>query len=366
MKQYTLSELCAEIEDALQMELNPTYWVKAEIVELSTRGGHCYMELAEKAENGIHAAKLRATCWSNIYTMLGAYFQEETGSKLQAGMQVLVEVEVRFHAVYGLSLNVINIDPAYTIGGLAQQRQKTIARLQAEGIMDMQKSLRLPSLCLRLAVISSEKAAGYEDFTNQLSQSGFLFTSELFSAVMQGENAGRSMIEALSRIAAEEERWDAVVIIRGGGASADLTCFDDYELCSHCAQFPLPILTGIGHTKDVSILDMVAQMSLKTPTAVAAFLTEHIQIQQSRLDDLRRRLKQTAERQVMIRKHKIEMLWQAIQMHSPERIYQKGYSLLTSNGKIVRNINELSVGSIIETHLRDGIATSRVEKLTEA
>lgn len=363
MKHYTLSELCAEIEDALQMELNPTYWVTAEIVELSVRGGHCYMDLAEKAENGIHAAKMRATCWSNIYSMLGAYFYEETGTKLQAGLQVLVETEVRFHPIYGLSLNIINIDPAYTIGGLAKQRQKTITRLQSEGVMDMQKSLQLPNLCLRIAAISSEKAAGYQDFTDQLKQSGFKFQTELFNAVMQGENASRSLVDALGKILEQEDSWDAVVIIRGGGASADLSCFDDYELCNHCAQFPLPILTGIGHTKDVSILDMVAMLSLKTPTAVAAFLTEHAQMQYDKLEDFKRRLRQTADRQIMIRKHKMEMLWQNIQMHSPERIYRKGYSLLMHNGKIVRNLNDVSLGSMIETHLNDGIISSRVEKL---
>lgn len=358
MKSLTLSELNDLIGEVLTNALDNTYWVRAEIASLSTRGGHGYFDLIEKGETGLMNAKVRATCWSNLYPMLNAYFQEETGTSLQVGMQVLVEVEINYHNVYGLSVNIVNIDPSYTIGDLAKQRQQTILKLQQEGIFDLQKGLVLPTLIRRLAVISSEQAAGYEDFMHQLSESGFAFYPTLFTATMQGDYAETSLIEALQAINQQQEQFDAVVIIRGGGASVDLSCFDSYNLCCHCAQFPLPILTGIGHTRDISILDMVVHTSLKTPTAVAAFLIERFTSQKERLEQLRMRLKQTADRQIMLRKHKIEMLRQQLAMLSPERIYQKGYSLLTMNGKIIRSIQDVQRGQELVTYLKDGSVTS--------
>jgi len=361
MTSFTLSELSYQVEEALQNELDSTYWVRAEIASISTRSGHAYLDLVEKSPSGQLAAKLRATCWANVYGLLLPYFQSETGSELQTGMQILVEVEVSFHAVYGLSLNIINIDPSYTIGDLARQRQQTILRLQQEGVFDLQRSLTLPTLIQRIAVISSGKAAGYEDFIHQLQQSGFSFQYRLIEATMQGENAATSILSALHTISDEIESFDAIIIIRGGGASIDLNCFDDYNLCCHCAQFPLPILTGIGHTRDISILDMVAHTCLKTPTAVAAFLIDRFSFQQEHLQQLRLRLRQTAERQITLRRHRIELLRQALLMQSPERIYQKGYSLLTHNGHIIRSINDVASGQIITTHLQDGSINSIVQ-----
>lgn len=359
MKQYSLSEICGFIEDIIAMETE-TYWVRAEIASISEKGGHCYLELVEKAETGLLAAKLRATCWANTYTLLKPYFEEETGSRLQAGMQVLVEIEIAFHAVYGLSANILNIDPKYTVGDLARQRQETIAKLQKEGVMDMNKALVLPTIVRRIAVISAESAAGYGDFCHQL-QGNYHFETTLFPAIMQGEHAAKSIIAALDSIAAQEEEFDAVVIIRGGGATTDLSCFDDYNLCNHCAQFPLPVITGIGHTRDVSVIDMVAFEALKTPTAVAQFFVDAREQQAIRIQELRRRLRQTAERQILIRRHKIEMLAQAIKMHSPERIYNMGYSLATINGKIVRSKTDIQTGDILTTHLQDGNTTSIVQ-----
>ena len=359
MKQYSLSEICSLIEDILAMETE-NYWVRAEIASISEKSGHCYLELVEKASNGLLAAKLRATCWANVYSLLRPYFEQETGSRLQTGMQILVEIELNFHAVYGLSANIINIDPKYTVGDLARQRQETIARLQQEGVFEMNKALVLPTIVHRIAVISAESAAGYGDFCHQLSQAGFRFETTLFAAIMQGENAAKSIISALTAIAAQEEEFEAVAIIRGGGATTDLSCFDDYNLCNHCAQFPLPIISGIGHTRDISVLDMVAFRALKTPTAVAQFFVD-ARIQQTiRIQELRRRLQQTAERQVLIRKHKIEMLRQAIQLRSPEHIYRMGYSLATLNGKVVHTKTELQSGDILTTHLQDGSITSVV------
>lgn len=361
MKALSLSELSAEIEDALQAELEPSYWVQAEIASLSSRSGHAYLDLVEKAQSGQLAAKYRATCWANVYGLLRPYFMSETGADLQTGMQVLVEVTVTFHAAYGLSLNIVNIDPSYTLGDLARQRQQTISRLQQEGVFDLQKSLVLPTLVSRLAIISSHQAAGYEDFVHQLQQSGFAFSTTLFPATMQGDNAPQSILQALQQIADQYEHFDAVILIRGGGATTDLGCFDDYNLACHCAQFPLPILSGIGHTRDISIVDMVAHMSLKTPTAVATYLIDGYATQAERIAQLRLRLKQTAERQIMLRRHRIELLRQSLLMQSPERIYQKGYSLLTIDGKVVKSITEVKKDDIVVTHLKDGSVQSLVQ-----
>jgi exodeoxyribonuclease VII large subunit len=345
MEALTLTELCLLIGEALDDSLAPSYWVQAEISSLSTKGGHMYLELIDGK-----TAKMRATCWAGTQEMLNAYFESETGQRLQAGMKVLVEAEVQYHPVYGLSLSIIGIDPAYTIGDIAQQRQKTIAQLQADGLLDAQQLLPLPTLIRRIAVISSPNAAGYEDFKHQLDNSPYRFETQLFGATMQGEGAVKSIIAALEGIAG----FDAVAIIRGGGATTDLSCFDNYELCAVCAQFDLPILSGIGHTRDVSVLDLVAHEALKTPTAVAEWLIHRMDEQMAKVADLMLRLQRTAERQILIRRHRVELLEQRLATCNPERIYQRGYSLLTKNGKIIRSVNELLPGDKVTTHLADG------------
>lgn len=345
MIRYTLSELCAEIGEALNECLAPSYWVQAEISSLSERGGHMYLELIDGK-----TAKMRATCWAGTKEMLMAYFESETGQVLQAGMKVLVEAEVHYHPVYGLSLSIIGIDPAYTIGDIAQQRQRTIQQLEKDGLLDAQQLLPLPTLIRRIAVISSPNAAGYEDFKHQLDNSPYRFETQLFGATMQGEGAAKSIIAALEGISG----FDAVAIIRGGGATTDLSCFDNYELCAVCAQFDLPILSGIGHTRDVSILDLVAHEALKTPTAVAEWLIHRMDEQMAKVADLMLRLQRTAERQILIRRHRVEMLEQRLLACNPEHIYQRGYSLLTKNGKIVRSVEELLPGDKVTTHLADG------------
>lgn len=345
MEALTLTELCLLIGEALDDSLAPSYWVQAEISSLSTKGGHMYLELIDGK-----TAKMRATCWAGTQEMLNAYFESETGQRLQAGMKVMVEAEVQYHPVYGLSLSIIGIDPAYTIGDIAQQRQKTIAQLQADGLLDAQQLLPLPTLIRRIAVISSPNAAGYEDFKHQLDNSPYRFETQLFGATMQGEGAVKSIIAALEGIAG----FDAVAIIRGGGATTDLSCFDNYELCAVCAQFDLPILSGIGHTRDVSVLDLVAHEALKTPTAVAEWLIHRMDEQMAKVADLMLRLQRTAERQILIRRHRVELLEQRLATCNPERIYQRGYSLLTKNGKIIRSVNELLPGDKVTTHLADG------------
>ena len=385
MKQYSLSELCAEIQEVVENDLLERYWVRAEIASLSARG-HCYMELVEKAENNTLAAKVRATCWNNVYSLLSAYFIQETGQALRVGMQVLVEVSVDFHPVYGLSLNIWNIDPTYTQGDLAKQRQATIQRLTEDGVMELQQSLEIPTLVRKVAVISAADAAGYGDFCDQLKNNrfGFRFELSLFAATMQGDHAPRSIIQALGKIASEEEKWDIVVIIRGGGATTDLGCFDDYELASHCAQFPLPILSGIGHTRDMSIVDMVTHTSVKTPTAAAEWLIERVAEQVERVNQLEVRLQRatqyavvqennklqaylqrmsySAQRLIMQEQNRLQMWGKTIELHSPERIFKMGYSLTTLNGKPVMKKEDVKDGDVLKTYVQDGVVESVVKK----
>jgi exodeoxyribonuclease VII large subunit len=362
METISLYDLCHEISDVLATGLPGSCWVRAEIASLTLRNGHAYFELVEKAESGVLAAKARATCWASTYKILSAFFAEETGEALRTGMQILVEAEVSFHAVYGLSLNIINIDPSYTIGDMARKRLETIRRLQADGVWDLQRAFCLPTLIRRIAVISSKEAAGYEDFIHQLAETHYDIHAELFPAIVQGDQAERSIITALLQISNEADRFDAVVIIRGGGATTDLGCFDSYELANHCAQFPLPVLTGIGHTRDISIVDMIAHLPLKTPTAVAAFLIGRFRDEEERIHDLRQRLARTRERQILIRQHRIDMLRMRLETCNPERIYRRGYSLLTDpDGHIIRSVEAVRPGQRLLTHLSDGQIISRAE-----
>lgn len=384
MEKYSLKELCDWIQEILENDLPNRYWVCAEIASMSVRG-HCYMELVEKAENGILAAKVRATCWSNVYHLLSAYFLQETGQSLHTGLQVMLEVSVEYHAVYGLSLNVWNIDPTYTLGDLAKQRQATIQQLTEDGVMDLQKALQIPSLPRRVAVISSADAAGYGDFCDQLKHNrfGFKFHVQLYPAVVQGDTAARSVVQALNSIAALEEEWDVVVIIRGGGACTDMSCFDDYNLASHCAQFPLPIIAGIGHTRDVSVVDMVVHTSVKTPTAAAEWLIERVAEQVERVGSLMLRLQRATQNAVSREKNrlllyeqqifnavrgkavrergKLDLWMKTIELHSPERIFKMGYSLTMVNGKMVHSQSEVNEGDVLETHLHDGVIQSVVK-----
>ena len=384
MRQYSLIELCDQIDEVLSIELAESYWVRAEIASLTERG-HCYMELVEKARNNSIAAKVRATCWSHVYHLLAAYFANETGQALSVGMQVLLQVEVSFHAVYGLSLNVLGIDPTFTLGDMARQRQQTIQRLQEDGVMEMQKALEMPKLPRRIAVVSAADAAGYGDFCHQLESNngGFLFRTRLFPAIMQGEQSPMSIINALESIAASAENYDVVVIVRGGGATTDLRNFDDYSLAFHCANFPLPIIAGIGHTRDVSIVDMVVHTSVKTPTAAAEWLINSMQMQADKIGELYMRLQRAAQHAVSQQNNRLASLWQSLRfatqrrvqkqrlqlelwnktiaLHSPERIYQMGYSLTTANGKIVKSIHDVKAGEELMTHTADGVIRSIVE-----
>lgn len=360
---YSLSEFQSIIQEVLYGTLPDNYWIHAEIASIQIKSGHCYLELVEKAPDGKLSAKTRATCWNQRYALLSNYFTSHTNSTLQVGMQVLLAVEVSYHPVYGLSLNITNIDPSYTLGALAKARQETLIRLQQEGLLEIQQQLRLPTLTQRLAILSADTAAGYGDFVDQLNHSPYRFQMRLFPCIMQGDNTTTSIQQALANITKDIHAYDAVIIIRGGGATTDLNCFDHYDLCKVCALFPLPIITGIGHTRDISLLDHVAHTALKTPTAVAAFLVGRMDRLVDQIGSMQQRLRLTADRQILIRKHRIELIEQKLLLRSPERIYQMGYSLLTLNGTIVRSTQQVTPGQQVTTHLKDGTIESIIQKI---
>lgn len=288
----TLFELNSLVRSALKHTLLPTYWLMAELSQVRVASnGHCYVEFVQKDEaSGAMVAKARGNIWRTAYLSLVRRFERVMGKPLVAGLQVLVQVTVTFHELYGYALNVVDINPAYTVGEMALRRKEILRQLEEDGIMDLNKELPLPRVVRRVAIISSATAAGYGDFCNQLEQSGYDFQFSLFPALMQGDRVEESVIAALDQIATELDQWDVVVIIRGGGAVTDLNGFDSYLLAANVAQFPLPVLTGIGHERDDTIVDLVAHLRLKTPTAVAAFLIERRGQEMAQVDDLRRRL----------------------------------------------------------------------------
>ena len=278
-KSVTLYELNSLIKEVIESEIPDEYWVEAELSECRENRGHCYMELIQKDERtATPIAKASAKCWASKWLVIRPYFERTTGQRLSAGMKVLLKVYAQFHEAYGFSWIVTDIDPTYTMGDMARKRQEIIRQLKAEGVFDLQKELPMPLFCQRIAVISSETAAGYGDFCNQLSDNpyGFQFKTWLFPAIMQGEGIEKSIIEALNRINAICDDFDAVAIIRGGGATSDMSGFDTLALAENVANFPLPIITGIGHERDESVLDMVSHTRVKTPTAAATFLISHL------------------------------------------------------------------------------------------
>lgn len=274
----TLSELHQRITTSIRESFPDRYFIVAEINELNESRGHAYLELSEKNEDEVLVAKARATIWARTYRMLKPYFETSTGHKFEAGLKVLLVVTVEFHEVYGYSLNIKDIDPSYTIGDIERKRLLIIQRLEEEGVVEMNKELDIPIVPQKIAIISSETAAGYGDFIDQLQNNdyGFKFYTKLFTAAMQGDETESSVIKALENIFEFEEVFDIVVIIRGGGSKSDLSWFDSYQMALNVSQFSLPVICGIGHEKDSSIIDLVAHTSLKTPTAVANFLVDSV------------------------------------------------------------------------------------------
>lgn len=295
IRSYTLSELLGSVRKCVETTYATAYWIRAEISSLSVQrsSGHCYLELEEKREGRSDVvARCRANIWSYNYQSIRAKFEAAGLPALSAGVSILCLVRLVFHEVYGFSLQIQDVDTDYSLGEIARQRQETIKRLEREGVMADNKGHELPRPLQRLAIISSPTAAGYGDFIKQLHRNsyGLRFYTALYIAQMQGEGTGASIIRALERIALSLEHFDAVVIIRGGGSVSELRAFDDYELAYFCTQFPLPIISGIGHDRDVSVLDLVAHTSLKTPTAVAEFLVQAALDEYALVEDLRARL----------------------------------------------------------------------------
>lgn len=408
MNSITLSELTSQIQQTIRLSFDTPVWIRAEISELRENpGGHCYLEFIEKdTDSDVLLAKTKATIWANTYRMLKPYFESSTGQTLRAGLNVLVSVNVEFHGVYGFSLNVRDIDPTFTIGEMAARRLRIIRQLEEDGIVDMNKQLHFPELPQRLAIISSATAAGYGDFCDQLvnDPSHFAFYTKLFPAIMQGDQAEASIISALEKIYDNIEFFDVVLIIRGGGATTDLACFDSYEMALNCAQFPLPILAGIGHQRDISILDMVAHTSVKTPTAVAEFLISTMQqaenevqniladiryvvngrietelrfvdqtqmrikqtlrswvVQKTHLLDRQRsRLRATVRLQLVKQSNKLLLLEKNIETHSPQFLLKHGYTITTLNGKRVTSAKLVKKGDKIRTFVGDGDFGSEV------
>jgi exodeoxyribonuclease VII large subunit len=274
----SLSDLNQRIQESLKGSFTSALWVVAEVSEITTAAnGHCYLELIEK--DGVSArvlARIRATIWSSVFRMLKPYFENSTGYRLSAGMKILFSASVEFHEVYGLSLNIRDIEPSYSLGDMARRKAEIVKRLKDEGVLTMNSLLALPLVPQRIAVISSKTAAGYGDFTDSLLRNsrGYHFELRLFPALMQGEQTAASVMEALDAIFSSEEEFDLVAILRGGGAQADLDSFNNYDLAYYITQFPLPVITGIGHERDETVTDLVAHTNLKTPTAVAEFILD--------------------------------------------------------------------------------------------
>ena len=299
-KRLSLLELNSLVRELIEMEMPNEYWVEAELSECRESRGHCYMELIQRDErSATPVARASAKCWASKWMLVRAHFERTTGQQLRAGMKVLLSVYAQFHEAYGFSWIVTDIDPNYTLGDQARRRQEIIRQLKEEGVFDLQRELHLPMFCLNIAVISSQTAAGYGDFAAQLADAPFAFRTQLFAATMQGEGVEQSIIAALERIynaqcTIHNAQFDCVVIIRGGGATSDMSGFDTLALAENVANFPIPIITGIGHDRDESILDMVSHQRVKTPTAAAAFLIDHAQTVLDSLNDAQNRISRHA------------------------------------------------------------------------
>ena len=407
MRHLSLFELNKLVKQTLDANLEPSYWVIAEISEKRlNQTGHCYLELVEKDDDKV-IAKMRATIWSYTYRNLSAWFEGITGEALQPGLKVLCNVTIQYHELYGMSLNIRDIDANYTLGERARKRKQILDQLVADGVYEMNKLHQLPIVPQRIAVISSPTAAGFGDFADQIEKNahGYKFEIRLFKAVMQGEKACESIINAMMQVHSLQEHFDALVIIRGGGSQIDLDCFDDYDLASHIAQFSLPVITGIGHERDETIADLVAHTMMKTPTAVAEFLISGVRSYEEKLDNqfariqhyasaiinqqsqklstLTYKLKHHTKDIVARRAHKLENLSGKLRLHchqrlakierqldlaeksvdllKPETILKRGYTITTVNGKTVGNI-DTKVGDILRTESIDKILYSKIEK----
>lgn len=408
MELLTLLELNRCVKNTLQSEMPDAFWVQAEISGLSPSGqGHCYLELVQKDPSGrTFLAKAKANVWRTTWLRIRPYFETQTGESLKVGMKVLLQVFVTFHEVYGYSLTVQDIDPSYTLGDMARHRREILERLEKEGVVSLNRELEIPVAPQRIAVISSVTAAGYGDFRNQLSNNvyGFRYYVKLFPALMQGEEVESSVIAAMNKVAACRDDFDVLVIIRGGGAVSELSCFDSYELALNIANFPLPVITGIGHERDDTVADVVSHTKVKTPTAAAEFLIDLVFEAASALEALTRRMgdvvseRMNAERirieritqklpslyaLVKVRNeqvldnlwnrtvngakniltantHRLELIGKEIEAADPVLILKRGYSLTLCNGHVVKGISGLRKGDHLISVFPDGKVESEI------
>jgi len=339
---YQLNKL---IQEVIKNSINEIFWLKAEIAQIKENySGHCYLELIEKDSfSDKIIAQAKATIWANTFRILKPYFETTTNRKLSEGLKILICAKVEFHEIYGLSLNITDIDPSFTVGELALKKAETIRHLKEEGIFDMNHELELPIVIQRIAIISSETAAGYSDLLTHLSENPFhyYFSLKLFPAFMQGEKAEDSIIDALDQVNKNIEKFDAVVIIRGGGSQLDLSCFDSYLLGLHVAQFPLPVLTGIGHEQDDSVVDMVAHSKLKTPTAVADFIISQMNDFEIKLDECKSRTIELSQNIIDVQKNILQKALLMMPVHLKERINNEKKIVDSFTYEISKNLNNI-------------------------
>lgn len=404
----TLFELNHIIRSVLESSLDEEYWVEGEFADASVGfGGHFYGEMVQKDEQGRNiVARARVTCWARNYNIISLRFQKETGEMLRRGLHVKLLVKVTFHEQYGYALNILDVDSSFTLGDMVKRRKEILAQLEQDGIINDNKDLPLPRLLRRIAVVSSAGAAGYGDFCNQLEHNdyGLFFHLQLFPAVMQGTNVEESVMTALATIADEADHWDCVVIIRGGGATGDLSDFDSYPLAAAVAQMPIPVIVGIGHERDETVLDYVAHTRVKTPTAAAAFLIDRQAQEAALLDDLYRRIQKNAEMTIQLARQRLEhvqrvlpilfagfrqkqenqmellvhrlqtavmrrieqenhrqsLLQQRLDSLDPRTLLKRGYSITMCGGKVVRTADDVREGEVITTSLQKGEIHSTV------
>lgn len=409
MNPLSLYELNTRIRTTLSQELADDYWIQAELSDVRIHAtGHCYLEFIQKdAHSNILIAKARGTIWSQVFRLLRPYFERETNQPFTAGIKVLVKVHVEFHQLYGYSLTVLDIDPTYTVGDMIRRRREIIRQLQEEGVFTLNKELHLSQVPRHIAVISSPHAAGYGDFCNQLSSNpyGFTFSIKLFEAIMQGDRVEKSILDALDRIHTSSETWDAVIIIRGGGAVSDLSGFDTYLLAASCAQYPIPIITGIGHERDDTLIDMVAHTRVKTPTAAAEFLinrvheaalrlneiTDNINVyanqylelkhqrindtakllpnlvtirrlhEEHRLQQLWQRLTSAEKTLITTKHHHLQLIQQKITGYDPQILLARGFSLTLKEGHVVTDSSQLSFGDVVTIRFAQSETTAEIK-----
>ena len=405
----TLLDLQRMVRHTLEGRFNEPLWISAEISELKVnRSGHCYLNLVEKgATDGAPRAEARAVIWRSAYAPMASMFEAATGATLRAGLRVLVRVMVTYHEIYGFSLQIIDLDPRYTLGEVERRRRETIARLQEEGVWDMNRELELNRPTLRIAIVSSNTAAGYQDFMNEIRRSTYRFNTTLFSSLMQGDAAEESIISALHAIAEREEEFDVVAIIRGGGSTSDLALFDSYLIATHVAQFPLPIFSGIGHDKDISVVDMVAHTALKTPTAVATKLVEMADYEMNIIDnfasdiatmvdnrlyqedmriyqlgtDIERRstahindchkhieliqsaLHSRLELIFSTEEQRLSEATRALKSYSIDNILRLGFAVARSEDRVIKSVTSHNIGENIEVELLDGVIGAEIKSI---